>query len=146
MDITVKGRTYPVKVLSNGCWELLGSKGERSERGYARVRTASGRRLRVGRELMNCPAHLVVCHTCDHPPCVNPDHLWVGTQQENMRDMVRKGRGKPCTKVRKAGGVWPSKELAYRTVIQNPNMHYAELAKLAGVSITTVYSWRKVSR
>ena len=39
------------------------------------------------------PKGLLVCHTCDKPPCFNPDHLWVGTQQENIDDMMSKGRG-----------------------------------------------------
>ena len=34
------------------------------------------------------PKGLLVCHTCDKPPCFNPDHLWVGTQQENIDDMI----------------------------------------------------------
>jgi hypothetical protein len=39
---------------------------------------------------------LVVCHTCDTPSCVNPDHLFAGTQKENMQDAKRKGRTSKC--------------------------------------------------
>lgn len=38
------------------------------------------------------PGDLKICHKCDNPPCVRPDHLFIGTMKDNQSDMSRKGR------------------------------------------------------
>jgi hypothetical protein len=39
------------------------------------------------------PGKLHVCHSCDHPWCMNPRHFWLGTPKQNAADRERKGRG-----------------------------------------------------
>lgn len=47
----------------------------------------------------NIPENYYVCHACDNPTCVNPDHLWIGTYQDNTNDRENKKRGAKGEKI-----------------------------------------------
>lgn len=87
------------KKNKDDCWEWLA---QRNERGYGKFRIGSsinGTRTisgahRVSYFLENGPFDysLLVRHKCDNPCCVNPNHLEIGTCQDNSNDMVKRGR------------------------------------------------------
>lgn len=87
-------KAYCVVDETTGCW--IWRERWRRKGGYGIFVMGKKRRIasRVSYELFNGPLTngLCVCHTCDNPPCVNPKHLWLGTNDENMIDMTQKGR------------------------------------------------------
>lgn len=63
------------------------------KRGGVRTR-ALAHRISFALNKGNVEASDCVLHRCDNPQCVNPGHLFLGTQRDNMQDMFAKGRGK----------------------------------------------------
>lgn len=79
----------------NGCWNWTAAL---SAAGYGQIGAQGERKIlythRLSWEIANgqIPNGMVICHKCDNPKCCNPDHLFMGTQKQNMQDARKKGR------------------------------------------------------
>lgn len=95
------------------------------------------------------PDNMLVCHHCDNGKCVNPKHLFLGTQKDNMQDMVSKGR-----KVTLRGSNDPKSKLTESDVLRIRSLYgeYSQykLARMFNVSRSTIsaiihrYNWKHV--
>lgn len=86
---------YSVLEPATGC--LLWTRSVNKD-GYGQIRNA-GKTLKAHRVAWitlrgPIPPGKMVCHRCDVPRCINPDHLFLGSMQDNMDDMARKGRSR----------------------------------------------------
>jgi hypothetical protein len=128
-----------------GCWIWLGG----TVRGrYGQIRLSpSGGALR-GRKTTThraawelsfgpIPSMMHVCHRCDNPRCVNPQHLWVGTHSENLADMKAKGRAARGERSGTAR-LTQTQVRAIRKALQANIYSLSELAELNGVSRSTI--------
>lgn len=108
--------------MDSACWEWMA---HRRWHGYGEM-WVNGRNVATHRfsfALANgpIPEGLFVCHRCDNPPCVNPDHLFLGTHDDNMADRSAKGR--------QARGDRQGARLHPETVVRGEAHHSAKLSE-----------------
>lgn len=90
---TVRERFLIYTKQGPGCWEWVGHK---DPNGYGRLNIGGkpilAHRISYMLQYGDVPDEMDVLHKCDTPKCVNPEHLFLGTQADNVRDMHEKGR------------------------------------------------------
>lgn len=137
----------------NDCWRW---RGKGNQDGYGRLRIDGGKKImahRLSYILFNgkIPKGKLVLHKCDNPWCINPTHLFLGTDQDNQDDMINKGR--KCQ-----GESYPTSLLnddAVRYIRKSgipkhPEFGWTALAKKFNVSTSTIRAaasgrqWRHV--
>jgi len=147
------------RVAPSVCWNWHGT--TKDGRGYHRPVVSLGpaaNRFYYGASRVSYyihtgvdPAEKEVCHSCDNPLCVNPHHLWLGTQADNVADAVAKGRHKPGRFGH--GEASPSSKLTEVAVraIRKARGRQRDIARMFGVSqanvsaITTLKTWAHVT-
>ena len=133
------------------CWEWTAAK---MHKGYGHINVGGkvhrAHRLSYQLHIGEIPKGMCVLHRCDNRACINPDHLFLGTQAENMADKVAKGR-------QQAGAENPMAKLTEPEVVAIKRMlakHYGVqhfLARWFGVNQSTIYmiaagkNWRHVA-
>ena len=126
------------------CWEWEAGK---DRQGYGRIgakyKTYFAHRISWFIHSGEIPKGISVCHTCDNRACVNPSHLFLGTQKDNMTDMTDKGRRCPPPHV--VGEKQGNHKLTEKQVIEIREKHMPykysmyKLAEEYGVARGTIY-------
>lgn len=138
-------------VVSSGCIEWQRAK---NKKGYGVIRR-KGRCTLVTRWIMHVlykfdlASELFVLHRCDNPPCVNPEHLYLGTEKDNTADKVRARRHNFGTKV--PSSVLNETQVLEILKLRNNGLLYSKIGKMFGVHKETVRqiclrnTWRHVA-
>ena len=140
----------PIHPVHGQCWIWITARN-----GYGQMRLPGriSRSHRISWEIHNGKIlrGLHVCHKCDNPACVNPDHLFIGTMSDNIKDMWSKQRQKLSTSSGSKNG---NSKLTEREVLRirslRKRLKEKELARMFGVSrrtierITLGYSWKQL--
>ena len=123
---------------NNGCWNWKKSK---SKSGYACI-TWKGQKKRGNRISYQTfkgmiPEGLLVCHQCDNRLCLNPEHLFLGNQKENMRDAQKKNRSIKGEKV-SISKLKEKEVLQIREMAKMREKSHEKIGEMFGVSQSTV--------
>jgi len=147
------GAPWDKAILVNECWEWMAS---RNKGGYGILRLGQkswlAHRLAYSLSRGGIPKGKDVLHTCDNCACINPSHLWIGTQADNMHDMMRKGRAVFPVGERNGSAKLTLAQVKEARSLAEQGWSQPKIAKHFGVSHSTIggilrcESWGNVTR
>lgn len=128
-----------VDCSGEGCWLWLGAPDWRGGYGHLRVGTRMVKAHRLAWTLQHgeVPPGMSVLHRCDRPLCVRVDHLFLGTQADNMHDMKVKGRSSKRPGTARVNAVLDDAKVL---AIKESSEPQTVLALRYGVSTSTIFS------
>jgi len=156
------GKAIPKQTIEDRFWSKVDKKGEDecwkwkdtdSRYGDFRYDNKVVKSHRYSYELKygKIPFGLYVCHKCDNPTCVNPKHLFLGTQQDNMNDMIEKGRSIMCSFPNNRNSAkLTEKQVKEIRVLSRMGLTQTRLSIKYNISITQIYNivnnkiWRNI--
>lgn len=127
--------------ITPSCWIWVGAKRKKYGNFSVGGENISAHRFSYEFHIGKIPDDFFVCHKCDNPSCVNPDHLFIGTAAENTADMINKGRQKifplpPLTKI-------PQEIIEKVFVLRRLGLSYAKIADELGMTRSHAFNVAK---
>jgi len=132
------------KTTSNNCWIWTGV----IVRKYGRFRGKPAHRIAWELEFGSVPNDILVCHECDNPPCVNPDHLFLGTTKDNAIDRSLKDRNRDQYGEKNSMSILTKEEVSEIFTSSLPQIRLAEIYKISPMAVSMIKlgkTWRHVT-
>lgn len=142
-----KKKSIDFTITKNGCYECLSHKV--GKRGYPRIHKKLVFRHVYEQMYGEIPKESVVRHTCDNKLCINPEHLILGTQLDNIKDMIERNR-MPRGSNRPNAKITEKEAAEIKLMLLKTDLTQKEIAKNFGVSYCIVKqikqgrTWRHV--
>lgn len=145
-EAALKKLVVNIEISESGCWEWTGGKTVgygtlKMQEIYGNFKILAHRLSYVAFKGESIKDGLFVCHKCDNPKCINPDHLFLGTQKQNLLDCSAKGR--TLTGEKSATCKYSKSQILKVKELLESGKTGKEISKITGISTSHVCRIRK---